>query len=118
MSDYPNLELLEYKVREILIKDEDFIRSLKDKRLQIELDVDVFPQTWASTALGFDTGGCMAGQAITKAYTTVFYETRTDTYVVCFGDRIAYKVTDANDFFFEDLTNRNMASVRKAKIKY
>ena len=120
MIRYPNLELLEYKAREILLKDTEFIEKFKErrKRCQMDIKVDVFPQTWATTALGFDMEDGFAGQAFTEAYTSVFHEVFTDTYVVFFGDRAAYKVTDANDNFKNDLAERNLASVRIAHDKY
>jgi len=59
-------------------------------------------------------GGC----AMTKEYTTVFHELLTDTYIIFFGERICYKVTNANAEFYEDLQKRNMASLSEAKRRY
>ena len=62
---YPNLELLEYIT-------ENTAYELFENELTMstyhKFKMYVFPQTWSSTALGFD--GC-GGQAITEAYTTI-----------------------------------------------
>lgn len=55
---------------------------------------------------------------MTKEYTTVLHELVTDTYIVCFGNRPCYKVTDANEDFFSDLTARRMASLSEARKRY
>lgn len=59
----PNLELLLYKAQQIVSKNETFIhafdttyKAAKDKGYNIipDFDIEVFSQTWASTATGFD----------------------------------------------------------------
>lgn len=68
--------------------------------------VAMFPQTWASTALGF---GGIGGAAITDAYTIVL---KSDfEYLVYFGGRFAYKVSEPNETFGQDLNKQKMASV-------
>jgi len=124
---YPNLELLEYKARVALSKDEEFLKNFEAKRknnkyVYSEIDAVVFPQIWGSTCTGFDVtedrsptlGGC----AMTKGYTTVLHELATDIYIICFGEKICYKVTNANAKFFEDLQKRRMASLSEAKRRY
>ena len=56
---YPNLELLEYKARVALSKDEEFLKNFEAKRkdnkyVYSEIDAVVFPQIWGSTCTGFD----------------------------------------------------------------
>lgn len=124
---YPNLELLEYMSKVMLTSDDEFKEKLKQHRVNnkyayTNFDAMVFSQMWGSTNTGFDImkdgspafGGC----AMTKEYTTVMHETLTDTYVVFFGDRPCYKVTDANERFYEDLKARNMASLSQASKIY
>lgn len=124
---YPNLELLEYKVRVALSQDEEFLKILEEKKRNnkyayAEIDAVMFPQVWGSTCTGFDVtedgrpalGGC----AMTKEYTTVMHELLTDTYIVFFGEKLCYRVTNANAEFFEDLQNRRMASLSEAKRRY
>lgn len=117
---YPNLELVEYKVKQLLAADEEFMKKL-DKR-RPDFDVVVFPQTWGSTCTGFDI--CPDGSptvgvcAMTKEYTIVVHELTTDSYIVCFGNRPCYKVTDANEDFYSDLKSHNMASLSEARKKY
>lgn len=123
MSNYPNLELLEYKVRQALAEDNDFIRLIATrKHFYPDFTVEVFSQTWGNTCTGFDilANGepAIGGSAMTREYTTVFHELDTDCYIVCFGDRLCYKVTNANEQFLEDLKNRQMASLSKAKQNY
>lgn len=125
---YPNLELLEYKARQILQKDDDFKAKLNKaleqrKYVSLYLDAIVFPQVWGSTCLGFDImpdgSPSIGGQAMTKAYTTVFHESEiSDTYIVFFGNSVCYKVTDVTPEFVEDLRNRNLVSLSKARTRY
>lgn len=124
---YPNLELLEYKARVALSKDEEFLKNFEAKRkdnkyVYSEIDAVVFPQIWGSTCTGFDVtedgsptlGGC----AMTKEYTTVLHELATDIYIIFFGEKMCYKVTNANVEFFEDLKKRHMASLSEAERRY
>lgn len=130
-TNYPNLDLLEFKAQILLEKDDEFMKKVHAKQkenkyaplgLGLNFDVIVFPQIWGSTCLGFDQdefgGNTMGGCAMTKAYTTVFHETLTDTYVVFFGQKAAYSVTDASEQFYKDLNNRQMASLSQAKKEY
>lgn len=109
MTNYPNLELLEYKAWLIVKKENPDMKW-------INFDAYVFPQTWGSTALGFD--GEIGGQAMTKAYTTVFYCNNTKEYYVFFEERFAYRVENPTPAFLQDLDDRHMSSVSKAKNKY
>ena len=91
--------------------------------LEVKLEVyAIFPQIWGSTSLGFDVtpdgSPTIGGSAMTEAFTTIFHEINSDTYVVCFGNRSCYSVDNANDAFFEDIKNRNLASLSVAKNKY
>lgn len=124
---YPNLELIEYKVKLALSKDTIFDQRMKDKKEKLkhiypEFEVEVFPQMWGSTCTGIDidkfNNPVMAGSAMTKEYTTVVHEIVTDMYIVFFGDRPAYIVYDPKEVFYEDLKNRNMASKSEAIQKY
>lgn len=112
---YPNLELLEYKAREALINNPNFCERHDVKKWRFDFEAHVFPQVWGSTALGFDGWG---GQSFTKAYTTVMHEVGSDFFCVFFDARLAYTVFDAKGEFFEDLKNRDLASVREGKRRY
>jgi hypothetical protein len=126
--EYPNLELLEYKARQMLYESEYFKNKMEEARkktayVNIYLDAYVFPQTWGSTCLGFDITAsgepAIGGQAMTKAYTAVFHEAGiSDTYIVFFGGRAAYMVTEPSDKFLEDLRNQNLARLSVAKKCY
>ena len=140
---YPNLGLLDYIFQEKVNEKYEIYKKAAIK----EVEADVFVQTWASTALGFDTGNMFSGQAITKEYTTVFTltaylrknnkkpETAEERRAYCspdnisrepvvihgvfFGDTLAYIVDgDIKGRFYEDLKNRQMLSVSKAKEAY
>ena len=124
---YPNLELLEFKARLLLEKDNFYTEKVKSKREEnkyasVSFEAIVFPQVWGSTCLGIDKdehgGDIISGCAMTKAYTSVFHETLTDTYVVFFGNRAAYRVSDAPKQFYEDLKNRQMAPLSRAMKEY
>lgn len=122
---YPNLELLEYKTRVALFRDPVFCEKLeaagRDKKY-CEMEVTVFPQMWGSTCTGFDVaedgGAVLGGCAMTKEYTSVFHELLTDTWVVFFGDKMCYMVTNAKEVFYEDLVKKSMASLSEAKKRY
>lgn len=120
---YPNLELLEYKVSQLLMKTrpENFGQTRKNRA--VEFNVIMFPQVWGSTCIGFDElpdgSAAIGGSAMTKEYTSVFHELCTNIYIVCFGDRPAYMVEEPfSPAFLEDLNKRNMASLHNAKIRY
>lgn len=114
MKFYPNLELLEYKC--IQIASELYTNTYTKHP---EIDANVFVQSWANTATGFDYYGGFSGQAFTDEYTTVFeIMFKHDTiYAVCFGNNVAYMIHEPNDLFYNDLTNRSMLS-QKYSEKY
>lgn len=120
MTRLPNLELLLYKAKQILKNDKSFEENLlKGKIDHLDFEVICFKQTWGNTSCGFDEPiGGFSGQAMTDEYTTVVIEHRTDTYVIFFGEKPAYKVNDPNEKFFKDLTARSLASVSHAKTLY
>ena len=124
MTRLPNLELLMYKASSIFLQEEEFLlkaRKLKNYEI-LDIEVETFPQTWGSTCTGFDitedgkatVGGC----AMTTEYTTVVHEKRTDFYLVFFGDRPCYAVHNPTKEFYEDLIDRNLASLSKSKERY
>lgn len=119
---YPNLELVEYKVKQLLRNDKEFVGAVekaKGRYAYLEFEAVVFPQIWGSTCTGFDVAedgaATISGCAMTKEYTTIIHELLTDTYVVCFGNRPCYKVMNVNDTFLADLKKRNMAGLSEAK---
>lgn len=124
---YPNLELLEY------ITENTACELFKDVLIMStyhKFKMYVFPQTWSSTALGFD--GC-GGQAITEAYTTVvemtsykfesgkdirgivYKELEDKVYAVFFDGRIAYMCLNPNSEFFRDFDRMCMKPQRGAE---
>lgn len=124
---YPNLELLEYITENTACElfENELIMSTYHK-----FKMYVFPQTWSSTALGFD--GC-GGQAITEAYTTVvemtsykfesgkdirgivYKELDDKVYAVFFDGRIAYMCLNPNSEFFRDFDRMCMKPQRGAE---
>lgn len=104
MLELPNLALIQ----------ERFFNSIQNVLMQngvryptFEI-VDVFAQTWGSTALGF---GGIGGCAMTKAYTTVILNEDLGCVGVFFGERLAYIIKCPNEKFVADLKNRNMCSI-------
>ena len=96
-----------------VLKIDDFIQwdgNLVNKQID---DIIIFKQTWASTALGFDG---MGGTAMTDAYTTVLR--RGNSWFVFFGGRFAYKVTNNDKVFKEDMKNKQLRSVKEAQERY
>ena len=127
MSEYPNLELIEYKFYQMLLNREDWIEKFTELKKQArflrpEFVVKVFQQTWGSTATAFDVmpdgsasfGGC----AMTSAYTTVIHEVNTDYYGVYIGNKPCYVVFDPTDVFYEDYKSCNMKSMSGANKYY
>lgn len=127
---YPNLELLEYITENTACElfENELVLSTYHK-----FKMYVFPQTWSSTALGFD--GC-GGQAITEAYTTVVEMTsykaesskdikgkihvvskdlEDKVYAVFFDGRIAYMCLNPNSEFFRDFDRMCMKPQRGAE---
>lgn len=123
-NPYPNLELIEYKAKQLYTSNNSVLKWAADikKPKYLEFDLIVFPQWWGSTCTGFDVmpdgspaiGGC----AMTKEYTTVVHELHTDTFIVFFGNSPCYSVDHATDVFFADLYARNMAGLCEAMRKY
>ena len=123
---YPNLELIEYK----FLNKISFLYPEILKKYYPRVYVDVFNQTWASTALGF---GGVGGSAMTDAYTTVvhvYFSSRSSTVTntiekipefhgVYFDGRFAYMLEgEPKEKFFEDLRDRRMANVQEAMQRY
>lgn len=75
----------------------------------------MFPQTWASTAMGF---GGVGGASITTAYTVVIQHER--HFAVYFHGRFAYRieVNGSTTEFVADVANKRVASRRDAAKRY
>lgn len=124
MTRLPNLELLMYKANSIFLQEEEFLlkaRKLKNYEI-LDIEVETFPQLWGSTCTGFDITedgkATIGGDAMTTEYTTVVHEKRTDFYCVFFGDRPCYAVHNPTKEFYEDLKDRNLASLSESKKRY
>ena len=129
MTRYPNLELLEYKAKQLLAQDETFIAAVEaykkennTKYAAFDFNTTMFPQVWGSTCTGFDVAAdgspVVSGCAMTKEYTTILCETLTGSYVVCFGDHPCYKVTNPSEDFINDMREHRMVSLSEAKGRY
>ncbi len=127
---YPNLELIEYKFKQFVFSEGEGI--LKNTCFPT-FRADVFIQTWADTATGFNLKSGFAGQALTDEYTTVIemrWRVYTDDdkrkwrdcddviYGVFFGNELAYVFINPKEQFFEDLKNRKMLAQREAMGTY
>lgn len=125
----PNLELLEYQAKLIIKQNKKTMEILKEhfsskgyKNVLIDLDIEVFSQIWGSTCTGFDVcsdgSPAMSGSAMTKAYTCVFYESISDTYLIFIDGRFCYLVDEPNAKFLKDLKNKRLESLSKAQKMY
>ena len=76
-------------------------------------DIYVWPQTWPNTSCGF---GGISGQALTRAYTTVFI--CLNLAIVYHDNRFAYMVEDPTDLFWAAMKNFNLvgASFKELQI--
>ena len=126
---YPNLELIEYITENTanILFEELMMRTVHRYKMY------VFPQTWSTTALGFDKIGGCSGQAITEAYTTVveitlykiesgkdirgitYKELDDKIYAVLFDGKIAYMCLNPTHKFLGDLSNMRMKSQKEAR---
>lgn len=77
-----------------------------------ELAIEMWLQTWGSTALGF---GGIGGQAITSAYTFLVWGDYKEKCLVYFAGRFAYEVTNINDAFRKAYSERRMPAVYEVK---
>lgn len=111
----PNLELILFKANEVLGYNQEFLSRIRKAERTLNLAVYTFPQMWGSTALGF---GGIGGQAMTEAYTTVVRERVTNSFVIFFGERPCYSLTDPTEEFFEDLRNLSIAGIDEAMERY
>jgi hypothetical protein len=76
-----------------------------------EVEIEIWMQTWGSTALGF---GGIGGQCITSAYTFLAWDKYRQNCLVYFAGRFAYQVKNVNDAFRKAYTERRMPSIREA----
>lgn len=86
----------------------------KDVRelLEQDLDVEVWMQTWGSTALGF---GGIGGQAITSAPTFLIWAQNRSFGLVYFATRFAYEARyPFSKYFHESYARRQLPAVREA----
>ena len=61
MTHYPNLELLEYKTKQLLSQDKEFLSAVEAYKKEnntnyvaFDFNTTMFPQIWGSTCTGFD----------------------------------------------------------------
>lgn len=90
--------------------------SKENKHFRVSVDdfaMNIFEQTWGSTALGFDGIG---GQAMTTANTYVFIPvTCHQNCFVYFDGRFAYQVPWSVSFM-TDVKNHSMKSVNQSRL--
>ena len=127
---YPNLELIEYITENTA---NELFKDVLAMSTYHRFKMYVFPQTWSTTALGFDKIGGCSGQAITEAYTTVVemtsykvesskgtnrmvhIESEENIYAVFFDGKIAYMCLNPNSEFLKDFNRMCMKPQRGAE---
>jgi hypothetical protein len=110
MKDLPDIE--EVRQRPWIVDDAPQTTIIRRPTMD-EVEVYAFPQTWGSTALGFNGLGC---SAMTTALTIVVrYATVSCIY---FGGSHAYTITDITEAFEKDLHGFNMRDVATARKRY
>lgn len=70
-----------------------------------DIEIYVFPQTWGSTAGGYNGAG---GDAMTMSHTIVFYNSNSDNVIFSYGRKKFIRINNPNQKFFEDLCNRRL----------
>ena len=126
MVRLPNLDLLMYKAMLYFQQDKEFLEKrdeLKSRNHRnVTFGLETFLQTWESTCTGFDVTesgkATIGGSAMTEEYTTVVHARGINSHLVFFGDRLCYAVHNPTKEFYDDLTNRNLASLSEAKKRY
>lgn len=104
VNKLPNLPLIQERFFNSILS--DLIQNnIRHPEFEV---INVFSQTWGSTALGF---GDIGGQAITTAYTTIIENVDLGYVAVFFGEHMAYIIKHPNEKFVEDVKKRNMCSV-------
>ena len=90
--------------------------SKENKHFRVSVDdfaMNIFEQTWGSTALGF---GGIGGSAMTTANTYVFIPVAChQNCFVYFDGRFAYQVP-YSESFMEDVKNHSMKSVNQSRL--
>ena len=130
MAKYPNLELIEYKLKQFAFSEgADILKNA----CFLKFSADTFMQTWADTSTGFNLKSGFAGEALTDEYTTVmemrwciykeddkrkWNDSKDVIYGVFFGNELAYMLINPKEQFFEDLKNRRMLAQREAMETY
>jgi len=91
---------MKYNLNPEVVKEltDQFIEE--NKSYSDDISYYIFPQIWGSTALGY---GGIGGQAITSSHTIVLYDECLNIVWVSFGGRVAYKIKDPAQCFWEDL---------------
>ena len=122
-AKYPNLELLDYQARQIILHNKEYLDKIQKMACpEIDFFASVHKQYWGSgvTAFDVDKDGMpvMAPQAITPAYTTVFFEPENKIYIVFVDSKCCYVVENANERFLSDLKNHSLVSVSEAMKVY
>lgn len=119
-NEYPDLEYIEA----------DFVSNVYNIRLGQHKDiftnnnvkfVEMFPQTWETTAGGFEEPNKLAVKKKTTTYTSVFRYTDKDDneyYGVYFGNEFAYIIENVNEEFYKDLSGHCLKSVYDAGLFY
>jgi hypothetical protein len=108
------------KQREVLKNKTEVYKDEVRRPTADELEVNMFTQTWGSTALGY---GGMGGAAMTTAYTVVLTKGR-DVCVYFGCGNLAYRLdlntisSDGRAAFLSDLKDHVLADVRKASTRY
>ena len=111
---YPNLELVEYKFRQLYAK---WAKDNNIENARPEVELFVWPQTFPNSAGIFANGG-FSGQAFTTMYITVCHDLNKDVYAIFGGSDFAYLVSEPTKRFFEDLKERELAPVSGANALY
>lgn len=113
-AQHVNLSVIHYEVKkwhESKVRGEDvFEHKTRNPQKGEFAVVAMFPQMWGSTALGFDGIG---GAAMTTAYTVVIQAQHgySREVLVYFGGRFAYRISEPNEIFWEDVNTQNVASI-------
>lgn len=122
MEIYPNLELISYLAAEVLMKDDSIKKKLESEKKNLgsspEFDIISFPQIWKNSNTGFDNEAAEEDSMLVKEYTCVVHELLTGTWLVFFGGKPCYSVTDPGSQFFEDVAAMHMAPLSEAKKRY
>lgn len=127
MLKIPNLELLNKNAKQYFLSKEENKEQYKkayksSNQGDVYFEIEMFKQVWENRCLAFDLSEHgekrVGGQIEAEAYTIIFYEPFTNTYIVFINNKICYEIQNPNEKFLRDLKHHKLCPLSKASRLY